>query len=445
MSRDTARLTFSNQLTEKQMSSLPAEGLITDPNHLATIIRCFRGIISDDGDRSRSSSPYKSNIRKPHVLDSLAYVSANRRRKQVAVGIVLPNPRPFSPASGANSGLEPGIRVIVAANPAVKGATVNYLSEIFKRLRKTHELLSLSTEKPTRLSLAWIPTDSESPYLRELASLELLILKHLWGKLRHQFIKNARPERFNDVLADVLGDTASERSDLDCYQRNFSADLQKIPDCLTLPIDGQILCMEFAVTALVGLFKDESPNFECLDDARTVLYAVERWAKYLRSEEIFLQKWDSYTSRELPPLTMTCIRFKLRWSVVIKKVEANELANSDQDKRPNDHSGKAPNLLRWLLKMSAVCEHFRCIADIALSRTLEAWLLGPIQVIPIGQPTHRIQTVIEKRGLQTILAQASCDKVEERIDNFWYDFSRALDRETLLSNQLMHASKNAIS
>lgn len=109
-------------------------------------------------------------------------------------------------------------------------------------------------------------------------------------------------------------------------------------------------------------------------------------------------------------------------------------ATSDPDMQINSSKQHSPpNLLRWLSKTSAVCEHTRCIADLATSPRHSYWLDGPVKVVAVEPPRRRLRAIIEENSLQTVLIDAGCTTVERVINDF---FSRL--SWTLVGNWASH-------
>lgn len=78
---------------------------------------------------------------------------------------------------------------------------------------------------------------------------------------------------------------------------------------------------------------------------------------------------------------------------------------------------KEPDLLHWLSKTGAICNHSLRIANVAISTNLAQWLLDEVEVQPIHdpQPIQPFEGTITKNALETVLNEAGCTGVAENV------------------------------
>jgi hypothetical protein len=70
---------------------------------------------------------------------------------------------------------------------------------------------------------------------------------------------------------------------------------------------------------------------------------------------------------------------------------------------------KAPDVLHWLSKVTAIREHCLRLADVATSTTLSTFLLNNFEIKAVPNPVQQMSHALNLQSLKSILVAAGCD------------------------------------
>ncbi|KZV66098.1 hypothetical protein PENSPDRAFT_755960 [Peniophora sp. CONT] len=297
-----------------------------DPYFLSVILR---GLDAVNGAQRLHSEPRKSKKlveRQARVLDSLAHLLATRPKHVVAV-------------AAAKSVSGTGFDLLVAENETDQppGATVDYLKDIFGRLREIYALWDDKDPGASRMP-ALVPSHATSNFERKVIELEWLVLQRAWPKLARRMGKNSRHMYFLETARDVHGKPALEREDLaDDRERELLQSLQK----LVLHDLGLAIG---TLTHLTSTLDEDILRDKNTGDIRAFLFSAQSWRVEMQKGDNG-KIWDDYT----------------RSRQASKQPEA-VLASHEID------------IVRWLTKISSIRDHFHGVAKITTSKSLSSML-----------------------------------------------------------------------
>ncbi|KAJ7675787.1 hypothetical protein DFH06DRAFT_668571 [Mycena polygramma] len=327
------------------------------PDCLAFVARALDEVNNVEHRKTLSSLQARLIQRHASVLDSLAYISVSQTKQVVAVGAKLVNG-------------DGHVVVLVAENGSPVPGLLEHLRDILNRLKR------INAERPPMHRVEGYLSKAESTFEREIADLEVAILKYSWPQLRHRVKK--RHENFIETAHDICGSPAQERTDLDDYEQDLLARLQASPaldhDTLrTIAHDIKTLAAVLELDASDELAKSIRTNLA----GSLILYR-----RFHTSIETF-ELWNKYSRSRLE-----------HKNAVVKK---------------------QPDVLRWLGKIVATRGHFLRIADIATSWTFPQLLLQNAQVQGVQPPSPR-PISLDTHSMNQILEDAGCE-VEQGSDS----------------------------
>jgi hypothetical protein len=76
-------------------------------------------------------------------------------------------------------------------------------------------------------------------------------------------------------------------------------------------------------------------------------------------------------------------------------------------------ASKAPDVLHWLSKVTAIREHCLRLADVATSTTLSTFLLNKFEIKAVPNPVRQMSHSLDLQSLKSILLAAGCDVDED--------------------------------
>jgi hypothetical protein len=76
-------------------------------------------------------------------------------------------------------------------------------------------------------------------------------------------------------------------------------------------------------------------------------------------------------------------------------------------------ASKAPDVLHWLSKITAIREHCLRLADVATSTTLSMLLLNNFEIKAVPNPVQQMFHSLDLQSLKRILVAAGCDVDED--------------------------------
>ncbi|KAJ6477402.1 hypothetical protein C8R47DRAFT_1289268 [Mycena vitilis] len=348
------------------------------PDCLAFVARALDEANHVEHRKTLSSLQARLIQRHASVLDSLAYISVSQTKQVVAVGAKLVNG-------------DGHVVVLVAENGVPVPGLLEHLRDILNRLKR------INAERPPTHRVEGFLSKAESTFEREIADLEVAILKYSWPQLRHRVKK--RHENFIETAHDICGSPAQERTDLDEYEQALLARLQASAaldhDTLrTIATDIKTLAAVLELDASDELAKSIRTNL-----AGSLIF----YRRFHSNIELF-ELWNKYSRSRLE-----------HKNTVVKK---------------------QPDVLRWLGKIVATRGHFLRIADIATSWTFPRLLLQNAQVQGVQAPSPR-PISLDTESMNQILEAAGCEvELADKAVRQFMDLLETTHHESMLLTNL---------
>ncbi|KZV77394.1 hypothetical protein PENSPDRAFT_679563 [Peniophora sp. CONT] len=264
------------------------------------------------------SSLAKADKLQARTLDSLAYILVGQESSQVvAVGALLP-PKGSS---------ETAITLVVSENDSVLDSTSSHLNHVLGLLRVIHDYPPTKAED---IRIEDFERKGEATdYVRQFITLETALIKYCAPKLDKRYRKDSRNTNFTDSLADLFGLPAHERDDLTQTQRDSLKAFQAAAHMVTRS-DGRPW-LQHGARASHSAARYLSQNLlsgdaDVPERIRSALHSLHSAKKVLDQ--------------------LKHLEFRIFWNAYIK------------------------NVLRWLSKATAICEHYGNVARIATTPSL---------------------------------------------------------------------------
>ncbi|KAJ7223177.1 hypothetical protein GGX14DRAFT_657548 [Mycena pura] len=299
--------------------------------------------------------------RQARILDALAYISVSCAENQVvAVGIQTFPERTV---------------IHVAENGRLAPETLDYLKDLFRRLQILHE--RRPDQQRSQRAPAYVRSHTTDPFEQELVHFEQKILLFCWNKQKQRLTKNARAANLRKIVDEVCGTPAAQRTDLSEPEAECLGSLQASAEFDRVQLEELGRTIGDLVTTL-----DLPPTSTGTLNLRTFLTAIAKICKNFRQKVEFVLLWNRYTELFVERTTTKTVF-------------------------------KAPDVLHWLSKVTAIREHFLQLADVATSTTLSTFLLNNFEIKAVANPVQQMSHSLSLQTLKSILAAAGCDMDED--------------------------------
>ncbi|KAJ7223181.1 hypothetical protein GGX14DRAFT_352350 [Mycena pura] len=321
-----------------------------------------RGLHESNGKEERNTATTTLTgvlKRQARILDALAYISVSFAEKHVV-------------AVGMQTFPEKTV-IYVAENGRLDPKILDYLKDLFRRLQILHE--RRPNQQRSQLVPDYVHSRTTDPFEQELVHFEQKILQFCWNKQKKRLTKNARATNFMDIVGEVCGTPAVQRTDLSKSETECLAGLQAPPDFDR----GQLEKLGRTIGKMVTTLA-RAPSSTGALQLRIFLTTIADICENFSQKVEFVLLWNRYTQRK----------------TTIKTVS------------------KAPDVMHWLSKVTAIREHCLRLADVATSTTLSAFLLkNNFEVKAVSNPVQQMSHSPSLQTLKSILVAAGCDMDED--------------------------------
>ncbi|KAJ7223179.1 hypothetical protein GGX14DRAFT_657560, partial [Mycena pura] len=299
--------------------------------------------------------------RQARILDALAYISVSFAEKQVvAVGMqIFPEKTVIHVAE--NGGLAPEI--------------LPYLKDLFRRLQILHE--RRPNQQRSQVVPDYVDFRTTDPFEQELVEFEQEILQFCWNKQKQRLMKNSRATNLMNIVDEVCGTPAAQRTDLSEVETECLAGLQASPEFDRVQLEELGRTIGDLVTTLAL-----PPTSTGALQLRTFLAAIADICENFRQKVEFVLLWNGYTE------------------LFVKRTTTKMVS-------------KAPDVLHWLSKVTVIRKHCLRLADVATSTTLSTFLLNNFEIKAVANSVQQMSHSLSFQTLKSILAAAGCDMDED--------------------------------